>query len=359
MTEKPVQTFVANDGRTLLFSCDDFVNRICLGDACFICGASPDTTAFNDEHIVPRWLLRRYGLFEKEITLPTKERRRYGGYRVQCCAACNTILGDRVENPVSRLLDGDFAEVFARLQADRARELIFVWMCLLFLKVHLKDNRIPVHRDRRRGSKTIGDLYDWIELHHIHAVARSPYTGAGLMPGVIGSFFVVEVIDPISADGWDFVDLTFAQTIGLRVGNVGIVAVLNDSGAAQQAWSHRTSVIDGAITGSQFREIVALFAVANDDILVRPEFGTIIVDGSLSMIFAQIPRRLELAEFDSEKFGHALLFALGNLTSTVEIDGSRDPEIVAEKIRTGRVRFLVDENFNFKRPNDLIRRKSS
>lgn len=357
VTEPSAQSFVADDGRTLLFSCEDFVARICQGDGCFVCGASPATHPFNDEHIVPRWILRRYRLFEKEITLPTGERRRYGGYRVPCCVACNTLLGERIETPVSEMLAGNFAGVSERLQSPTNKELIFKWLALLFLKVHLKDKVVPVHKDRRLGSSVISDLYDWADLHHIHAVARAPYTGAIVESMVLGSFFVVEVDDVTSADDWDFVDLTFAQAIAVRIGRVGIVAVLNDAGAAESAWSHRLKLIDGPISGSQFRELAAMFAVANDAILVRPSFGTLIIEGRWVVLFAKVPPELQMADFSSEKFGHALLFALGNTLSTIEVDGSRNPQVVAEKIASGRVRFLFDQNFQFRKPSDLIRRE--
>lgn len=355
MMSNPAPTYISDDGRTLSFSCEDFISRICKGDACFICGASPESAPFNDEHIVPRWVLRRYGLFEKEITLPTRERRRYGGYRVPCCVSCNSLLGDKIETPVSKLLTGDFHALSPHITDERTRELVFTWLSILFLKTHLKDAKIPVHKDRRRGNDVIGDLYDWGELHHLHAIARTPYTRAALLPGVVGSLFFVEVNDATSSDGWDFVDLSFAQTIAVRVGNIGIVAVFNDAGAAESAWSHRLEAIDGPIAGAQFRELAAMFAVANDDILVRPSFGSLIIEGRWLAIYASVPRALEMAKFDPEKFGHALLFALGNTISTIEVDGCRDPSVVSEKIKTGRVRFLTDELGNFRRQVDVVR----
>ncbi len=346
------KTFIDTDGRILLFSCEDFVDRICKGGACFVCGASPAETTFNDEHIVPRWVLRRFGLFDKSITLPGGELRRYGGYRVQCCASCNALLGERVETPVSELLSGDFDAVAQRMQSEDAVELVFIWLCLLFLKVHLKDGTVPIHKDRRRGPHVIGDLYDWEELHHVHAVARTPYTGATLLPFVVGSTFFVEV-DDRSGDGWDFVDLTFAHTIAVRVGRVGIVAVLNDAGAAESSWSHRLLSINAPISGAQFRELAAMFAVANDDILERPTFGTLILQNRWVTIFAQVPAKLCMAEFDQKKFGAALLFALGNMIDHIAVDGSRDPEYVRERIASGEVRFLIDENGDF-RPGSTV-----
>jgi hypothetical protein len=57
-------------GKVIFFSTERFVNDICLGDCCFICGANPKDKPFNNEHVLPERLLRRYGLFAREIMLP-------------------------------------------------------------------------------------------------------------------------------------------------------------------------------------------------------------------------------------------------------------------------------------------------
>jgi hypothetical protein len=57
-------------GKVILFSEERFVRDIALGDCCFICGAAPGQVEFNDEHVLPEWLLRRYDLFSRRITLP-------------------------------------------------------------------------------------------------------------------------------------------------------------------------------------------------------------------------------------------------------------------------------------------------
>ena len=96
LQDMPDNTILGEDGRILLLSCRRFVDEVVLGEACFVCGASPQSKTFNDEHIIPRWVLKRYGLYDKEITLPTGERRHYRGYRVPCCVECNSLLGETV-----------------------------------------------------------------------------------------------------------------------------------------------------------------------------------------------------------------------------------------------------------------------
>lgn len=70
-------SIVASDGRVLFFSAERFAKDICEGNCCFICGADPADTAFNDEHILPNWLLRRYKLHALEIGLPNGRTLRY------------------------------------------------------------------------------------------------------------------------------------------------------------------------------------------------------------------------------------------------------------------------------------------
>ena len=62
-------TILDNKEKILLFSVEDFYNRIVIGSDCFICGASPVSKKFNNEHIFPDWLLAKYRLHQKGINL--------------------------------------------------------------------------------------------------------------------------------------------------------------------------------------------------------------------------------------------------------------------------------------------------
>lgn len=345
-------TIVGRDGRILLMSCQQFVDEIVMGDACFVCGASPRDKSFNDEHIIPRWVLRRFGLFDKQITLPNGERRHYRGYRVPCCVDCNSLLGETVETPISHLLDGDYRAVMQRLD-ERALQLLFTWLSLLVFKVHLKDRSVRLYNDPRIGPEVIGDFYDWADMHHLHAIARTQYTKASLLPGVIGSLRVYEITGELTQDGWDYLDFSYDQTVVVRIGNVGIVATLNDSTGGESAWSDRLDVIDGPISELQLREIGAMFALANRDLIDRPVFSTLVYDKTLAMIACQRPP-LRLKDFDPKAFGEILLFAVRDFVEAraISVDGSRDPEMVAAAIATGYVRFLTF-NGDFIRPEIL------
>jgi len=85
-------SIVDGTGKVLFFSNQRFVDDICLGNCCFICGAQPDEKPFNNEHILPEWLLRRYDLFSRTISLPSDRTVRYDRYTVPCCVDCNSLM---------------------------------------------------------------------------------------------------------------------------------------------------------------------------------------------------------------------------------------------------------------------------
>jgi hypothetical protein len=336
-------TITAVDDRVLLFSCDQFVADICHGDCCFICGATPGSKTFNDEHVIPKWVLRRFGLFNQQVTLPNGDRRYYRGYTMPCCQDCNDLLGQRVETPISHLLEGNFEDIVERIDGETVH-LLFVWLSLIFLKTHMKDRAVRVHRDPRVGTEKIADGYFWPDLHHLHCVARAPYVEAQIEPAVVGSVRIFKVEDPTSDGGFDYADMTEEQTVVLRLGDFGVAAVLNDSGAAAIAIDHHLAKIDRSITMVQLREVAARLGVANSDLVNRPEFG--------SLVHTTPPERVRLwarhdpepvfSPLDPEKLGSALAHILADRMGSFDIEGERDPAKLDAMFRTGRVSFLFD-----------------
>jgi hypothetical protein len=85
----PDGSFLDHSGKVLFFSIDRFVNDICLGRCCFICGAQPGSKVFNDEHVIPEWVLRKFDLFDRTITLPNGGTVKYGRFKVRSSGTRN------------------------------------------------------------------------------------------------------------------------------------------------------------------------------------------------------------------------------------------------------------------------------
>jgi len=336
------------NGKVIFFSTSRFLRDIADGECCFLCGAEPGSKPFNDEHILPRWLLKQYDLFDKTVTLPNGNTLKYGSYVVPCCAECNTLMGDVVESPVSVILKQG-CDAINDYVKDGGLLKIFVWMGLIFLKAHLKDRILKMHLDPRLGTHTIAKEfeYDWADLHHLHSLVRCFVTGAQVTRDAVGSFLTLPVNAKESEDEFDFVDLSVAQSMLLRLGDISLYAVFDDSGAAMSQFYSRWVKITGPVNGLQMREIIADFACINIHLKNRPKFMTRYHRAEKwSEIVGVKPARVELHELNKEIRGGLLYKAVDHALDNIKV-GELSKEEIANAIRSGDFTFLFDESGNF------------
>jgi hypothetical protein len=251
----------APDGRILFYSFERFANEVVSGSNCFICGAAPNSTEFNDEHVLPDWMLRRYKLHDRVISIPNKTSIKYGQLRIPCCRRCNSEMGTLLEEPFRNLLDQGY-ECFARALPDVGWPL-YVWMSLIFLKAHLKDKYLRVHRDLREPDTKIGEIYSWEDLHHTHCIARSFHTQCDIDSKTMGSLMILPAKRAPHLEDFDYIDLHASQTMLLRIDSTAIVTVLNDGGAVAAFLTEKLPKIEGPLSPLQLREITAQAAFAN------------------------------------------------------------------------------------------------
>jgi hypothetical protein len=325
------------NGRLLYCSVERFIRDIVQGDCCFICGAEPDSKTFNAEHVVPDWVLRRCGIHSDSLTLPNATAIRYGGLTIPCCADCNSAMAERFEHPISALLSGRYDEVAARITGDAPR-LLFLWLALMFLKVHLHNRRLRFHLDRRKGSAMISDLYDWSSLHHIHCIVRSFYSGARLESPVIGSFAVLPALKVRERGDFDFCDLHVAQSICLQLGEVALVAVLNDCRIVISAQADQLSRIEGSLSPLQLREVFAAFAYTNLRLKERPRFHSFFDTHSAEyVITGTAPDPVVFDDHTPSRFGSLLLHFVRDYLTSLPDDERHAQE---QNIRSGRYSYM-------------------
>lgn len=266
-----------------------FVKQVARGNRCFVCGADPKHVPFNDEHVLPDWLLRMFALHSQRVALPNLASYRYGEYKVPCCGPCNRIMGERIEEPVRRVVAGGMDAVRQHL-ATEGPVLLYTWLSLLFFKTHLRDRSFREHLDARKGTGKIGDWYEWEELHHVHCVARSFHTQASWGDGVLGSLVALQARTATGEGPFDYADLYAARTVMVRMNDICLIAVMNDSGAALQYVGPRILArIDAPPMGIQLREIMANFALVNMKLKNRPTFRTLVHESGAVRLIAEFP----------------------------------------------------------------------
>jgi hypothetical protein len=333
-----------SNGKILFFGLNDFIDQISIGASCFICGASSKQKEFNDEHVIPDWILRKYNLYSKFITLPNGTAIRYGQYTVPCCKDCNTKLGEVYEKPLSNLLNKNYRQICESIDNDpEIIKLIFRWLCLIYLKTHLKDKTLKWDRDSRKESFPISNVVYWEEMHHIHCIARSHYTGAKIDNNVYGTLFILPSINLDGLGNFDYGDTLVGKGVLMQLGEFSIVSVLNDSCAGLSLWSDQFSKIDGPVTPFQLREIFSIMNYININLKVRPLYQSLFPPNGEYKIRAELPESIELVDEKDEaiKVGQILSHYVKPLINT------KNKIKILKEIETGKRGYLFDKEGSF------------
>lgn len=331
------------DGKIVFFSQDRFMSDIVAGDCCFICGKQRGSVPFNDEHVLPDWLLRRFELHGKEIVISNRTGFRYGRLTIPCCKQCNDDMGAQFEVPMSEIFLSGFEAVSQELM-NHGPWRLFSWMALIFFKVHLKNKYLNYHLDRRKGDLKIAETHSWEDLYHLHCVVRSYHSGVEIHREVLGSVIVLPAKVRQHLEAFDFIDLTHAQTMLLRVDDVAIIAVFNDSGAALTvALEDLQRKITGPLSPIQLREIAATFASINLQVVPRPHFFSEfdLLEESCR-IMAERPDEVHIPTWDYELHGSIMHKLTDDFLKSI-----RNSDQLRGPIKSGQYSFLTTPEGTF------------
>jgi hypothetical protein len=332
------------DGKLLFFSLEAFLRDIAGGDRCFICGLSPHETRFNNEHVLPDWIVRKYQLHNRVVTLPNGTQLCYDQWKIPCCENCNSLMGTVLENPVRNGM-GQGLGIAKEALAQDGSWPVFIWLSLILLKTHLKGRELRLNRDLREPDDRIADLFDWATLHHIHCVARAFYTRASLDATALGSLLVLQAKTADHLELFDYADIHFAKTILLRLDDVAFIAVLDDSCAVLNALQPLIEKFTAPLSPIQLRELMARFAIANLSLKERPKFTSEFdPQTGLYLISTKRPDYWELNEPDAEMYGSILHRATSDYLRGMPAEWHQEMD---PHIRRGEFTFLFDPNGDF------------
>jgi len=343
------KTIINSKGEILFFGLNQFKEDIAKGDCCFICGAKKSTKSFNDEHVIPDWVLKKYGLIVDKITLPNQHKFNYGRYKVPCCKNCNSTLGEVYEKPLSKLFSKPPEEVINQIiGSEELRQKIFIWLNLIFLKTHLKDKELRRNLDKRIDEGSIADQYCWEEIHHIHCISRVHYSKAIIEPNVFGSIVIFKV-ENSNDKSYDYIDSPAGKTVMIQLGQICIVSVLNDACACQSIMKDKFEKMYGNLSTFQIKEIVSHFNYLNLNLKTRPIFKSIIEMDLTYRIIAETPELWYLTATDERiaYYGKFLRFYLENNNEGIEFD-----EETLKEIELGNRSYLFDSEWNFLNQNE-------
>lgn len=334
------------DGKTIFFSFRRFQDEICKKGHCFVCGASPNWE-FNDEHIIPNWLLKYCGIHNETLTIPNGNRVKYATYKIPCCQSCNSQLAQIYEAPISKAFCTGYDGLLEFIQ-NGGFQLLCAWLSLIFTKVHLRDFKNRTSLDMRENTEMIGEHYDLNDLHHVHAVARAATAGVQVDEKVFGTLILLRLDVFEEGVAFDYCDNLAGRTLLLQVKDVALIYVLDDCGATGGMLSEQLKTLPDPLSGIQLREVYARHLAANIHIKESPTFRTeFLGTNGKPRISVELPE-LNIHHYEPAVFGRMFAGALGNYSKIIMVDGKTGEEAM-EAIATGFVSFLFDEQGNIKK----------
>jgi hypothetical protein len=335
-----------SSGKILVFGIDRFIKDICLGNKCFICGIDPSEAEFNDEHIIPQWILKEHDLYGRKIGLLNDTNFRYDQFTIPCCKQCNSLMGENLEKPVKNLLHRINKSDKFILSVDEAM-LLFIWFNFIYVKTHLKDKEIKFNLKSPDDNRRIGDFLNWETLHHVHCIARSIYTEAYLDKKILGSLLYFKAKELSFADNFDFIDDYMWFTILFRYNNIAFCVSLDDVGIASHYFPEPIYRITSSdkLSPLQIREIFARLTYIVSKIKSPHLFRSGITDDSPQkyIISAEIPDTYELEKNNLEELGKFIYHYCEQYIP----QNIQDYDTLIERLKKGETTLLFDDNDNF------------
>lgn len=221
---------------------------------CLICGLNiPEGSAERTrEHVFPKWLLKELDLWDSSVTQIDRRRLAYRKMTVPCCRTCNGTDFSPVEKRVKAAYLEGF-DAFSRLD----RRDLFLWLGKIYYGLVYRESQQARDVKDQHGARLVPEEHlETLSFHHfLLQSAAGTVTWAPAEPGP-ASFHFFECLDEVQAARFDYMDHLFVPILGLRMGKIGVVCVLQDWGRSEGVQQPHLNAARGMrLHPTQFREV--------------------------------------------------------------------------------------------------------
>ena len=255
---------------------DPFLNMQFDDQHCFLCGLGLDEGLRSDEHVFPKWLQERYGLWNKTIRLINGTHIPYRQLVIPCCANCNTGPLSALERKIEAAV-AQGHKVFSQLD-----ELaVFQWLSkihygLVFKELLLKQDRASLASDT---ILTKEDLEYYRSVHNFLQSVWVPMEFVGFKPWSLFMFRLHPPRSPMLA--FNYRDSITSTVVSAELDEIGIIICMQDNGT-QRDWfgSYMERHQDRPLVRPQFYELVAMVLYKAGLMNRTPKYVSAYAEGS-------------------------------------------------------------------------------
>jgi len=272
-------------------------------DRCFVCDEVLTDENRTEEHIYPKWLQRKFNLYNQKISLLNGTFIQYRNLKVPCCKKCNETMSERIEKPMERAVDGGY-ESFKILD----RNIIFQWLNKLSYGMLYKEAMLL----RERGKEEAGyvmphEILNELHMKHIFLVSiikntefvESPY-----------SLLIFKIKPDKKTPYWGF-DGFLVPVFCMNLNDIGIITHLQDNKFNEEFFREHdfmNDLLQRELHVMQFREVCARFLYKSSLFVRNPYYIMIMDTDAPKQIISQEMSGIGYSEWSQETYAKVLAF---------------------------------------------------
>lgn len=231
---------------------DQINNREFTDSHCFLCGVELNDFNKTKEHVIPKWIQHKFNLWDKTMVLLNRTSIFYRNLTIPCCFTCNNNYLQPFESKVENLFNNGF-DSFSLID----REVLFLWLGKIYYGLMYKELFLNIdRRDSSAGSITTPEYLKSFQAHFLFLQGiRGKHKFKDFFPASI-HIFRTQKIGDVSLE-WDFFDSHHVLFIAIRMGEIGIVASLQDGQTVEDFPENLIFEREKGLHPLQFRELTA------------------------------------------------------------------------------------------------------
>lgn len=292
-------------------------------DRCFLCGEKFPIDQITREHVFPRWLQRKFDIWNRQLTLVNGTRIKYRSFTAPACVECNGISLSRIEDKVASALPSG-AEAVRAL----GHEVLYVWLSKLMFGALYVEALLPSDQSNHHAGPILPStvLENFRHLHFMMQAARTSIEFHSFETSFHASVLVFPVQQhPSAAHRFMYRDDVVHGCIAVRLDTVGLICVADGGAQERLAEEIFPKLFSHNLHPLQFEEICAkVFMKARTQQLV-PKYVTAISPGRTSVTqipFGGMSGRI-FGEWDQELYGQMLADFTGHPLDVVSPGGGQ------------------------------------
>lgn len=277
---------------------------------CFLCGINLNKGNSSDEHIFPKWLQKKFNLWDQSLTILNQTRVPYRHLTIPCCKECNGNYLSKMEKRFRSILDSRFENL-----TKEDEKVVFQWTSKLLYATLFKELSLLVDRSKPDLGKILDPEFieSYSTLHLFLQSIRVPTEFDDPKPW---SIFIFNYND----SEFDYINDINALCVCIKFGEIGVSIVFEDNNCVEGFLEKMKGLRNYRLNHVQFLEVSAHIFYAKKLAENVPTYMTVYNKGNGIMRIKSL-RSISSRKWDNEEYAAVFeqILSFRNITEGLPI----------------------------------------